>query len=206
MKKADLLVIGCGNEWASDDAVGLQVIRSLKRLREEQLGVREEKQWQEAGPPGVGPPGGTSAGGLDDGKGVLPGELPEAKKFRLSDGVELIEAGTPGLNLLDLWDGADRVIIVDAVKSGAAPGTVHSFDASLLPPRDVMPVSSHGVNIIDAVELGRLLGRLPAELTVIGVEIRSEEPWHVGLTPEVAAAVPRACQRVLEMIGQILRG
>jgi hydrogenase maturation protease len=156
--KADLLVIGCGNEFASDDAVGLQVIRSLKELDE----------------------------------------------VKLPDGVELIEAGTPGLNLLDLWDRADRVIIVDAVKSGAAPGTVHSFDASLLPPRDVMPVSSHGVNIIDAVELGRLLGRLPAQLTVIGVEILSEQPFHVGLTPEVEAAVPRARERVLEAINQHL--
>ena len=153
--KAELLVIGCGNEFASDDAVGLQVIRSLK----------EDK---------------------------------------LPDGVELIEAGTPGLNLLDLWDRADRVIIVDAVKSGAAPGTVHSFDASLLPPRDVMPVSSHGLNIIDAVELGRLLGRLPAQLTIIGVEILSEEPFHVGLTPDVEAAVPRARERVLEAIKQDL--
>lgn len=153
--RTDLLVIGCGNEFASDDAIGLQVIRSLKECK-------------------------------------------------LPDGVELIEAGTPGLNLLDLWDRADRVIIVDAVKSGAAPGMVHNFDASLLPPRDVMPVSSHGVNIIDAVELGRLMGRLPTQLTIIGVEILSEEPFHVGLTPEVEAAVPRARDRVLETIKEIL--
>ncbi len=156
--KAELLVIGCGNEFASDDAVGLQVIRSLK----------------------------------------------ESNETRLPDGVELIEAGTPGLNLLDLWEEANRVILVDAVKSGAAPGTIHTFDASLLPPRDVMPVSSHGVNIIDAVELGRLLGRLPARLTVVGVEILSEQPFHVGLTPEVEAAVPRAGDRVLEMISEHL--
>lgn len=156
--KADLLVIGCGNEFASDDAVGLQVIRSLR----------------------------------------------EAKQDQLPDGVELIEAGTPGLNLLDLWDRSDRVIMVDAIKSGAEPGTVHSFDASLLPPRDVMPVSSHGINIIDAVELGRLLGRLPAQMTIIGVEILSEEPFHVGLTPEVVAAVPVARERVQETILNIL--
>ncbi len=156
--EADLLVIGCGNEFASDDAIGLQVIRSLREL----------------------------------------------KKDQLPDGVELIEAGTPGLNLLDLWDRAPRVIMVDAIKSGAEPGTVHNFDASLLPPRDVMPVSSHGINIIDAVELGRLLGRLPAQMIIIGVEILSEEPFHVGLTPEVEAAVLLACDRVLEAIGAIM--
>jgi hydrogenase maturation protease len=156
--KPDLLVIGCGNEFASDDAIGLQVVRSLKEL----------------------------------------------DRDKLPDGVELIEAGTPGLNILDLWSLADQVIIVDAIKSGAAPGTVHSFDASVLPPREVMPVASHGVNIIDAVELGRLLGLLPAKLTVIGVEILSEEPFHVGLTPDVEAALSRARERVLEAINQHL--
>jgi hydrogenase maturation protease len=81
---------------------------------------------------------------------------------------------------------------------------VHSFDAALLPPRDVMPVSSHGVNIIDAVELGRLLDRLPAALTIVGVEILSEQPFHVGLTPEVEQAVPRAQERVLEETNRVL--
>lgn len=156
--QAELLVIGCGNEWASDDAVGLRVIRSLK----------------------------------------------ETAADRLPDGVELIEAGTPGLNLLDLWDGCDRAILVDAVRSGSPPGTVHCFEASLLPPRDAMPVSSHGVNIIDAVELARLLGRLPRHLTVVGVEILSEAPFHTGLTPEVEAALPLACERVLEIAGRLL--
>jgi hydrogenase maturation protease len=158
--KAELLVIGCGNEWASDDAVGLRVIRSLK----------------------------------------------ETAADRLPDGVELIEAGGAGLNLLDLWEGCERVILVDAVRSSAPPGAVHCFDASLLPPRDALPVSSHGVNVIDAVELARLLGRLPGQLSVVGVEILSEEPFHTGLTPDVDAAVPLACERVLEIVNRLLGG
>lgn len=100
-----IYVIGCGNLYASDDAVGLHVVRSLKECQ-------------------------------------------------LPVGVKVIEAGCPGLNLLDLWEGADKVIIVDAVKSGSEPGTVHCFDASFLPPREIMPVSLHGMNVIDAVELG----------------------------------------------------
>ncbi|MDH7576674.1 MAG: hydrogenase maturation protease [Bacillota bacterium] len=150
-----ILVIGCGNRYASDDAVGLHVARSLKECQ-------------------------------------LPGE------------VRVIEAGTPGLNLLDLWEGADRVLIVDAVRSGAPPGTVHCFDASLLPPREVMPVSSHGINVIDAVELGRILGRLPATLLIVGVEILTQEPFREGLSAAVAAAVPRARDRVLAEIAQML--
>lgn len=150
-----ILVIGCGNQYASDDAVGLHVVRSLK-----------ERQ--------------------------------------LPNGVKVIEAGCPGLNLLDLWEGADRVIIVDAVRSGAPPGTVHCFDASLLPPREVMPLSSHGINVIDAVEMGRLLGKIPAQLVIVGVEILTEEPFQEGLSPQVAAAVPRARDRVLAEIARML--
>lgn len=63
-----------------------------------------------------------------------------------------------------------------------------------------MPVSPHGVNPIDAVELGRL----PGKLTIIGVEILSEEPFHAGLTPEVEAALSDACQRVLETIRSVM--
>lgn len=145
------LVIGCGNRYASDDAVGLHIARALQSCR-------------------------------------LPGD------------VEVIEAGTPGLNLLDLWEGAERVVIVDAVVSGAPPGTIHTFDFSCLPSRESLPVSSHGINVIDAVQLGRKLGRLPRQLLIIGVEIASEEPFHEGMTPEVAAAVLPARERVLEII------
>jgi Ni,Fe-hydrogenase maturation factor len=42
------------------------------------------------------------------------------------------------------------------------------------------------------------MDRLPAAMTIIGVEISSEEPYHEGLTPAVAAAVPAACRRVRE--------
>lgn len=124
---------------------------------------------------------------------------------QLPSGVTVIEAGCPGLNLLDLWDGFDRVIIVDAVMSGAPPGTLHSFDALLLPPREVMPVSSHGINVIDAVELARKLGKLPKQLLIIGVEIANEEAFQAGLSPRVADAVPKARDCVLEEIKRILQ-
>jgi hydrogenase maturation protease len=50
-----------------------------------------------------------------------------------------------------------------------------------------------------------VLGRLPRELRIVGVEILTEEAYCEGLSPRVAAAVEPACERVLaeakKMIG-----
>jgi len=139
----------------------------------------------------------------DDGVGLHV--VRSLKEVKLPSGVKVIEAGCPGLNLLDLWEGAHRVILVDAVMSGAPPGTVHCFDASLLPPREVMPVSSHGINVIDAVELAKKLGKLPKQVLIVGVEILTEEAFIEELSSEVAAAVPRARDRLLEEIKKMLQ-
>ncbi len=138
----------------------------------------------------------------DDGVGLHV--VRSLKECPLPKGVEVIEAGCPGLNLLDLWEGFEKVILVDAVKSGAPPGTVHCFDAGVLPPREVMPLSTHGINVIDAVELGRRLGRLPQRLAIVGVEIAREDAFVEELSPAVAAAVPRARERLLEEIRRML--
>lgn len=94
------------------------------------------------------------------------------------------------LALLDLWDGAGLALVIDAVSSGAVPGTVHRFDATAgpLPARLRSSTSTHAVGLGDAIELARVLDRLPAQLIVSGIE---GERFDAGtaLTPAVAAAV-----------------
>ncbi|HYG60351.1 MAG TPA: hydrogenase maturation protease [Symbiobacteriaceae bacterium] len=110
----------------------------------------------------------------------------------LPPGVRVVEAGCPGLGLLDLMAGARRAILVDAVVSGAAPGTIHRFTLEALPPREMFPLSLHGVGAMDALELGRLAAadQLPGELVILGVEVADRTPFHRGLGPEVASALP----------------
>jgi hydrogenase maturation protease len=92
--------------------------------------------------------------------------------------------------LLDMWREADVAVVVDAVSSGAAPGTVHRFDATAAPlPAQLRRSSStHALGLAEAIELGRTLGRLPRQLIVYGLE---GERFEAGgeLTPAVAAAV-----------------
>ena len=107
---------------------------------------------------------------------------------RLSDARAIACAGDPS-GLLDAWEDEPEVILVDAVSSGAAPGTVHRFDAATGPlPTRLVRGSTHHVSVAEAVELARCLQRLPARLEFIGIEGGRFDAGF-GLTAEVARAV-----------------
>jgi hydrogenase maturation protease len=120
-------------------------------------------------------------------------------------GLEVLEHEDP-LGLLDLWTGHDPVVLVDAVRSGAAPGTVHWIETGSGGP----PVSrrrwafgghgsTHAIGLAEMVELARALGRLPERMLVVGVEAAGFE-HGASLSPEVVAAVPRAADLVGEAL------
>ena len=105
--------------------------------------------------------------------------------------VESHEQANGSFELIDLWDGADEVILVDAARSGAAAGTLHRFDAtdrSL--PQGVLATSTHSIGIPDTVELARTLGRLPERLVVYGIEVGDLTPG-APLSSEVEETVNR---------------
>ena len=109
---------------------------------------------------------------------------------------DLVEATGDAGGLLELWSGRDRVVVVDAVRSPDPPGTLHRWDPDRDPWRSpAAPTSSHGLSLGDAVELARSLRRLPAHLVVHGVTIADVADGD-GLSPAVAAAVPRLVERV----------
>jgi hydrogenase maturation protease len=98
--------------------------------------------------------------------------------------------------LLELWQPDDRVAVVDAVRTGAAPGTVHVLDATTRPlPATMSTASTHALSLADAVELGRALGRLPARIVVYGIEGAC---WADGTQP--TAAVTAAVDRVTALL------
>lgn len=120
---------------------------------------------------------------------------------RLPGGVRLVRlAGADPAGIIDAWSGAGRAVLVDAMVSGTAPGTIARFDAAAGPlPAGVRLASTHALGAETAVEIARALGRLPDRLVVYGVE---GEAFAVGagLSPTVAAAVPATVQRVLEEV------
>jgi hydrogenase maturation protease len=144
--RAKLKVVGIGNAWRSDDAVGLVVAR---RLRE-----------------------------------VLP------------KSIEVLEREGEPTGLIETWVGAEALWLIDAVSSGARPGTVHRVDVS----QDDLPEpfaagSTHHFSLGETVALARALGRLPEHVVVFGIE---GERFDLGeeLSERVAAAVPEVVTAV----------
>lgn len=101
--------------------------------------------------------------------------------------------------LMDAWQGADEVWVVDAVVSGAPPGTLHRFDASRGPLPAVWrgSLSTHGLGLHEALELARATGDLPPRLEVIGIEA-GDLGDGAGLSPAVAAAVEAVAKELEE--------
>ncbi len=100
----------------------------------------------------------------DDGAGLrvvrrLEGRVPET--------VRLIEAPPDAVALLDLWEGSNRVVVIDAMRSGAPAGTVAMVDVGS-GREDTM--SSHAMGLAEAVALARALDRLPRRLRIYGIE------------------------------------
>lgn len=129
----------------------------------------------------------------DDGVGLV---VAERLRSEAGSGVVVMESGGDAAELIEAWGGVSRVIVIDAVHSGAAPGTVVRVDAIREPlPADAFQTSTHAFGLAAAVELARALGQLPPVLVVYGIE--GVDFGHgEGLSPEVAAAASEVVDRL----------
>jgi hydrogenase maturation protease len=133
----------------------------------------------------------------DDGVGLVVARRLQAA---VPERVAVREESGEGAALMAAWEGADTALIIDAVHSGAAPGTVRRLEASERAiPADLFHFSTHAVSVADAVELARALGQLPPRLVVYGIEGKDFDAG-VGLSPAVEEAARRVVGLVLEEI------
>jgi hydrogenase maturation protease len=125
---------------------------------------------------------------------------------RLAAGVELRELASDALALLAACEEFESVILVDAVVSGAAPGTVHCWEADQLPVADSIRLSSsHGLGLRDTIELGRRLGLLPRRLAVVGVEA-GDFDVGAGIRSEVSDGIQQAAETVCLIVDKWTSG
>ena len=122
----------------------------------------------------------------DDGVGVW---VAQALAARLAPGAADVRVlADDGFALVDALAGTRAALLIDAVQSSAAPGTVHRFDAVAGPlPAALLRCSTHLLGVAEAVELARALGQLPERLQVYGIE-GADFGIGEGLSPPVAAA------------------
>jgi hydrogenase maturation protease len=111
--------------------------------------------------------------------------------------VQVLELQGEVFALLDLWEHADTVVLIDAVASGVQPGTISRFEAHAQPiPSACFHSSAHGLSVAKAIELARALKQLPRRLIVYGVEAQNFGSG-IALSPEVEQAVPGVVERIL---------
>ncbi|MDI3315213.1 MAG: hydrogenase maturation protease [Mycobacterium sp.] len=121
----------------------------------------------------------------DDGVGPV---VVAAISERPLPGVRVVTGIEDPFALLDAWSGATLAVVIDAaVASPPAPGRIRrQTDGDMTP---AVPVSTHGLDVTGAYALGRALGRAPRQLVLFTVEA-ADTGHGLGLTPQVAAAVP----------------
>jgi len=124
----------------------------------------------------------------DDGVGVRVAQALAAQA--LPDDVEVVDGGTAGLGIVNLMEGRQRVILVDAADVGKAPGEFVRFtldEARLL--GDDQHLSVHAAGLRDALLLAQALKMLPDEVVIFGVQPAALE-WDSALSLQVEATLP----------------
>ena len=168
----DVLVLCLGNDILRDDGVGWAIADDLEGSSVDHRAPRPE-----------------SRSPVDESRAPSPEPRIVVKRSALS-----------GFYLLDELTGWERVLVVDAVKTGQhPPGEVLSFPFEALGTED--GPSPHAVGLPTVIRLGRQSGvPLPSWIHVVAVEVDDMESFVEGLTPAVAAAVPRAVAMIRSLL------
>ena len=121
------------------------------------------------------------------------------EKFKFPENVSVEDGGTLGLALLGVISGADHLIIVDAIRNGGDVGSLYRLDRESLPKRIRAKNSLHQVDLLEALTMCEVLGRVP-EIVILGVEPSDIETLSIELTPTIQAKVGALVQMVLEEV------
>jgi hydrogenase maturation protease len=122
-------------------------------------------------------------------------------------GVEVGEDYWGGLRLMERMVGFEAAIVIDAICTGAPPGTIHRLGVHSIPTQ--RSASSHDVNLPTALALGRHAGvALPCDekILLVGIEAADILSFGEQCTPAVQAAIAPAVREVVEALDRLVGG
>jgi hydrogenase maturation protease len=132
----------------------------------------------------------------DDGFGPYVVRVLEAF-YDIPHDVQVIDAGTPGLDLTPFLLDADVVILVDTVKADGKPGDMRVFQLEeILRTAPGPRLSPHDPGIKDALLTVAAAGKGPADVVLVGVVpewvatgVRLSGPVRSAIAPVIARIV-----------------
>ncbi|MGD1024887.1 MAG: hydrogenase maturation protease [Candidatus Sulfotelmatobacter sp.] len=132
----------------------------------------------------------------DDGVGPYLVQL-LLSRYEFADGVEVLDLGTPALDLIDQISGKALVILIDSVDTDAAPGTVLLYrkDEIMKHPPSVR-MDPHSPALVDTLLSAELFGIAPENLLLVGIAAESYEP-SCSLSKAVEASLDPAIVEIL---------
>jgi hydrogenase maturation protease len=176
------VVIGLGNPILGDDGVGWRVAEEVKkrltspspRLRYPSP-TRAERSASE-----------DEVGRGDGGEGDVT--------------VEFLSLG--GLSLMEHLMGYERAILIDAIASDQAHGSVILSKLSEMPDYSALHTTSvHDTSLQNALKLGKSMGaNLPEDVTIVGIVTNQVYDFSEELSPPVAEAIPNAAKIVIDLL------
>ncbi len=110
----------------------------------------------------------------DDGAGVhVLNRLKE--EYQFPEGVELIDGGTKGLDLLPLIEHRDKVLFIDAANFRKEPGTIDTVEGDKIPAFLSNKLSVHQIGLPDLLFAANLMEVTPSEMSLVGIQPKSME-------------------------------
>lgn len=97
---------------------------------------------------------------------------------------DLVDGGTWGMNLLPLIEDTSRLLLLDAIRGGAEPGTVLELERESLPRYLQQKLSPHQIDMKEVLALAELRGTMPEAAVAVGIE-----PARVELSTELSPVV-----------------
>lgn len=133
-------------------------------------------------------------------EGVGPKVAETLKKdYSFHPPIEIIDGGTLGLELLPYIEKYKKIMIIDVVDFGKEPGFIKVLRGDEIPPYLKTKLSVHHVGVQDLLEVARLMGYMPEELVLVGIQPENID-LGLDLTPVVAGKLNELTKEILEIL------
>lgn len=121
------------------------------------------------------------------------------KNYTFKPDIEIIDGGTLGLDLLPYLEKYKKILLIDVVDFGKEPGFIKILRGEEIPPYLKTKLSVHHVGVQDLLEVARLMGYMPEDLVLVGIQPEIID-LGLDLTPTLAGKLNELIEEILNIL------